>query len=48
MIPLGPKQLLKLLRMRIRKELSLLGYKRKERRWDETPWPLLRAIRAGL
>lgn len=48
MIPPGLKQLLKLLRMRIRKELCLLGYKRKERRWDETPWPFLRAIRAGL
>lgn len=33
---------------RIRKELSLLGYKGKERRWDETPWPFLRAIRAWL
>lgn len=37
MIPPGLKQLLKFLTMRIRKELSLLGYKRKERRWDETP-----------
>lgn len=40
MIPPGPKQLLRVLTMRIRKELSLLGQKRKERRWAETPGAL--------
>lgn len=35
MTPLGRKQQLKLLRMRTRKELALLGYKRKEARWDD-------------
>lgn len=33
MIPPGLRQLLKFLR-RTRKELTLLGQKRKERRWD--------------
>lgn len=37
MTPPGLRQLLRFLTMRIRKELSLLGYRRKERRWDETP-----------
>lgn len=37
MTPPGLKQLLQFLTMRIRKELSLLGQERKERRWDGTP-----------